>query len=386
MRRSFDVLLLFLLLTARLRLNSFAESGLFEHVQNVARHPLLGRLLPPDAVDAFGPWLGDPIFLLLTAASLLALLVYAIVDLLHDRIGERGSYRIKLGLVWLILAATVFLPALKLALLRHDNLPQSYSHDGGVIQTEITIDYFLAGRNPYSEGYENTPMAEWGFPEFRTALDHYPYLPATFVLSAPGKLLADTLLGWYDQRFVYLLLFLLTLLLIPSLTRHRPADALGLTMLLGLNPIMGLDILFGQNDSFVLAWVVLSLWLLQRRRLTWSAIAFGVACASKPTAWFLAPFWGLAVLMIPQITWQQLRTQIPTLLKRLAPALVAFLALVLPYLVWDANALIDDVWRWAAGTATLFITKSGDGDSPTSSWPPAPWPIVSPTGLSGYPN
>ena len=81
----------------------------------------------------------------------------------------------------------MFLPSLKLVLLRQQSGPASYSHDGGVIQTEATIDYLLEGRNPYVEDYVATPMAEWGINEFRTALYHYPYLPWTFLFSAPFK-------------------------------------------------------------------------------------------------------------------------------------------------------------------------------------------------------
>ena len=109
-------------------------------------------------------------------------------------------------------------------------------------------------------------------------------------------------MGWYDQRFVYLLLFALTLLLLPGLARGRQAKLL-LVMLIGLNPIMGSDLIYGQNDSFVLAWIVLSLWLWFRWRRSaggrgwlWaSAAVFGLACASKPTAWFLAPFYLLLI-------------------------------------------------------------------------------------------
>ncbi|NOX63226.1 MAG: DUF2029 domain-containing protein, partial [Chloroflexi bacterium] len=303
-RRSFDVLLLFILLTARLRINSFAEAGLFEHFQNVARHPLMGGLLPPAAIDAFGPWFGDPVFLLLAAVSLLLFLVYLLVDLLAERWSERAVVRAKYALIWGILLALVFLPSLKLALLRHDNLPHSYSHDGGVIQTEITIDYFLSGRNPYIETYENTPMAEWGFPEFRTALEHYPYLPATFALSAPVKLLSDAFLGWYDQRFTYLLLFFLTLLALPALAARRGPALLGLTMVIGLNPLMGLDLVFGQNDSFVLAFIVFSFWFFRKKRLVLTSVSFGLACAAKPTAWFLAPFWLLALADEAALDWR----------------------------------------------------------------------------------
>ena len=361
MRRSLDVLLLFLLITARLRINAFAEASLFEHFQNVARHPFLGKILPREAFDAFGPYLGDPIFLLLAAISLLAFLVYAIVDLLEDRLKKRTILLTKYALLWLVIFALVVLPTLKLTLLRHDNLPQSYSHDGGVIQTEATIDFFLDGRNPYTEDYRDTPMADWGFPEFRTALDHYPYLPSTFVLSTPVKLLSDNSIGWYDQRFTYLLLFILILLLIPSLTRKRPEALLGLTMLLGLNPIMGLDILFGQNDLFVLAWIVLSLWFLQRRKIVWSSIFFGIACAAKPTAWFLAPFWGIALMADQNISWKTIPPHIPQLLRRLAPAIIVFLLFVLPYLFWNADAFVDDVWRWAAGTTETHYQIWGLG-------------------------
>jgi len=47
-------------------------------------------------------------------------------------------------------------------------------------------------------------------------------------------------------------------------------------MFIGLNPIMGSDIIFGQNDSFVLAWIVLSLWLWTR------------GAGSRRDAWYLA--------------------------------------------------------------------------------------------------
>ena len=133
-----------------------------------------------------------------------------------------------------------------------------------------------------------------------------------------------------------------------------------LVALLGLNPIMASDVIFGQNDSFVLAWLVLSLWLWQRgraqpeRRRRWwmaSAAAFGLACASKPTAWFLAPFYALLLIDGEVIDGRRLRHEIRPLLARIAPALLVFVVLVAPYLVWDPAALVDDVWGWSSGTA-----------------------------------
>jgi 4-amino-4-deoxy-L-arabinose transferase-like glycosyltransferase len=279
---------------------------------------------------------------------------------------------------------TVFAPSAKLSLLRRESGPASYSHDGGVIQTEATIDYLFEGRNPYVEDYVATPMAEWGINEFRTALYHYPYLPWTFLFSAPFRLLADRTIGWYDQRFVYLFLFALTLLLAPGLARRTESKLL-LVMIIGLNPIMGSDLIYGQNDGFVLAWVLLSLWLWGRGRqvvqisspgqetapdragrgwLWASAAAFGLACASKPTAWFLLPFYLLLLAGgDAQDLWRRPLTWLRRACVRGWPALAVVVLVMGPYLVWDPRAMFDDVWRWSNGTSSPAYQIWGWGAS-----------------------
>jgi hypothetical protein len=310
----------------------------------------------------------------------------------------RGDYRVKLALVWLVILLTVFVPSAKLMLLRQGSGPASYSHDGGVIQTEATIDFLLGGRNPYAENYTETPMAEWGINEFRTALYHYPYLPWTFLFSAPFKLASQALAGWYDQRMVYLLLFALTLALLPGLAR-RDDSRLFLVMLVGLNPIMGSDLIYGQNDSFVLAWIVLSLWLWNRAQasgegssrrkalLLTSAAVFGLACASKPTAWFLAPFYLMLLTRQPAgersarlwpllqggspvrergqaAAWPaRLKTWISRALGLGWPAAVVALAVIGPFFLWNPAAMIDDVWRWSNGTSATAYQIWGWGAS-----------------------
>ncbi len=255
-----------------------------------------------------------------------------------------------------------------LILLRQATSPASYTHDGGVIQTEEALKYVLAGKNPYVEDYVNTPMAEWGL-DYKTALYHYPYLPWTFLFSAPFYLVSQAVLGWYDQRFVYLLLFVITLLLAPRLAQKQ-ADKLGLVMVLGLNPIMGIDVIFGQNDSFVLFWIVWALWLLQLSRekgrdkgwgVVLSVISFGLACASKPTAWFLAPFYFLYLLRREDISLWNLRALTVPLLRRVIPFIVVLTVLVLPFAVWDWDALVDDIWGWASGVAEVPYQIRGWG-------------------------
>jgi hypothetical protein len=387
-----DALLLVILVIARLRIDTLAEAAVLPMRQeDVARHPWLGRLLSGEAMTALAQQqFVDPVGLLLIVAALGCLLAYLLV---HEFVSaERPRYWVRLILIWTIVLLTVFASSAKLALLRRESGPASYSHDGGVIQTEATIDYLLQGRNPYVEDYLSTPMAEWGINEFRTALYHYPYLPWTFLFSAPFRLLADRTIGWYDQRFVYLFLFALTLLLAPGLARRTESKLL-LIMIIGLNPVMGSDLIYGQNDSFVLAWVVLSLWLWGRSRqpqqtgstgeetphdgaagqagvgkptgwLWASAAAFGLACASKPTAWFLLPFY----LMLlaggdARDLWRRPGAWLRRAWVRGWPVLAVTALAIGPYLVWDPRAMFDDVWRWSNGTSSTAYQIWGWGAS-----------------------
>jgi hypothetical protein len=109
-------------------------------------------------------------------------------------------------------------------------------------------------------------MAEWGFSQYRTALYHYPYLPWTFVFSVPFYCSVRRI-GFYDQRVIYLLLYGLVILLAARLATGATTK-LALAATLALNPIMALDVIFGQNDVFVLAWIIFALvaWQVSRQR------------------------------------------------------------------------------------------------------------------------
>jgi hypothetical protein len=352
---SLDALLLFILVIARARIDTLADLVLPTRLQDFPHAPIIGTLLSPQSQARLQDWLTDPLGLLLLTIAFGALTAYLIMDATGEWLSAAIRYRVKLVLVWVIILTLVVAPSLKLVLMRRVGGPASYTHDGGVIQTEEAIKLFLAGKNPYVEDYANTPLATWGL-DLHSAIYHYPYLPWTFVFSTPFYLLSTMLLGWYDQRFVYLLLFILTLILVPRLARG-PTARLGLVMVLGLNPIMGSDIIFGQNDSFVLFWIVLAFWLLEKRHPRLSALVFGLACASKPTAWFLFPFYVLLLLKGEPLS------RVTTWFRRGWPAVVSAAALVLPYALWNLDALVDDLWRWSAGTAAAPYQIRGWGFS-----------------------
>lgn len=366
MKKSLDVLILFILVIARVRIDTLADMVLPQRHEDVRR--LVGTWWPAASLDLLADWLSDPVTLMLISVAFGLTVLYFIVDVAFN---ERWAYPLKLGLIYLIIIVLVFGKTGLLIGLRHITGPASYTHDGGVIQTESTIEFFLAGKNPYIEDYLDTPMAEWGI-EFRTALYHYPYLPWTFVFSTPFYLLSEAAFGWFDQRLVYVLLFAATLAMAQQLG-HTRRDKLLAVMLTGLNPILASDVIFGQNDSFILFWMVLGVWLLHRiphteRGARLGSLAYGLACASKPTAWFLAPFWSLYLLrdvwgnhfMPPLRQWPDL---VRTFFRRVWPLFAVLILIVGPWLIWSPAAMFDDVWRWSSGTAETPYQIRGWGFS-----------------------
>ncbi len=381
-RPSGDALLLFILLVARVRIDTLAEwAAIPTSMLHRDVATLLSGVIPGHSLALLSDrQTTDPITLLLISVAFGLFVVYLAVDLLCDRLQPSTTFWIKLFLVGAIIGTLVFGQTVLFIGLRHISAPAAYAHDGGVVQTEATIGYLLAGVNPYVADYRETPMAEWGT-EYRTALDHYPYLPWTFLFSAPFYLLSSAAIGWFDQRIVYLLLFAITLMLACHLTRSS-GHQLSALIVLGLNPILASDVIFGQNDPFVLFWIVLGIWLLQRseerignvrgRQVlhALSMTSLGLACASKPTAWFLVPFligyqWRTA-LPYPMSTVHPVRQGIVGLarsVKCVWPLALTFLAVTGPWFAWHPGAMIDDVWHWSAGTAETPYQIRGWGFS-----------------------
>ena len=358
--KSFDVLLFFALVLARVRIDTLADRLVAQRrIELIKRIPVVGSLLPQRTLDLLHHWMTDPVSLLLISTAFGLLLLYLFFDLWHG-ISEQVRHRAKLALVFCMVFTTVVSLSTFSVLLRHVTGPASFSHDGGVIQTEEAIKYVLAGKNPYVEDYVDTPMAEWGL-DYQTALYHYPYLPWTFLSSAPVQLLSETLLGWYDQRFVYLTLFVV-LLFVAARLLPEGDERLCLVMVLGLNPLMGSDIIFGQNDVFTLAWIVFSVYLLKRGKDIWSVLMLGLACASKPTAWFLVPFYVLYLVSREGFSPRNdIRPLGAYLLRKMLPLLIVLAVLVLPFALWDLDAMLDDVWRWSSGTADVPYQITGWG-------------------------
>ena len=350
---SLDTILLSVLVLARVDLSAFTDYILPKPWEFVQEIPLLGSLLSSDSARVLADPNFNPLSLLLVAFVFFLLFVYLLIDVVWG--GE--SYGIKLGIIFLIVLFAVIANSFFTLMMRHYGAVGWYAHDGGVPHTEEATKYFIASKNPYLENYFNTSL-ERQLSKKHPAFYHYPYLPFTFIFSSPFYLLSQAVIGWYDQRFVYIPLFLLTLSLLPRFALSK-VGKLCLVMIVGLNPIMSSDVIFGTNDPFVLFWIVFSFYLLLNERVTLSAIALGLACATKLTAWPLVPFYLLYSCRERSLSWDTVKY----CFKRSIPLLLTILAFVLPFFLWCPNAMLDDILGYTLGTARTSYPIAGWGFS-----------------------
>jgi hypothetical protein len=381
---SFDALLLLVLVLVRARLDTFAIAIVPRPAEEVLRLPGARALLSDAAMKQIGDFLGDPLTVLVLAATFTLTTAYLVLDLFANAafttraeeeaptterlvipsaaknprpgrgfLAALGMTRphwllpTKLALLGLIIFLSVGLNTLMVIGLRVATEPHRFAHDGGVLMTEQAATWVRQGKNPYVEDFHGTAM-EKAFPN-GPGLSHYPYLPLAFLPTVPLVPLFQAATGWFDQRLIYLALHAITLVAVGFLVRP-PGEKLLALMLVGLNPILANDLIYGYNDVFPLAFVALATLCLARRRHYLAALSLGVALATKLTVWPLVPFFLLA--MGPPK-----RLPAPRLARYFGPRLLLLalplLATALPFALANFPAFYDDVWLYNTGAAPI---------------------------------
>ena len=153
-----------------------------------------------------------------------------------------------------------------------------------------------------------------------------PSYPAVSIL----PLVPFVLLGW-DTNYVYVtcLLVAMGLVLARAPQGLRPFV---LTALLGAASLVAFTV--GGSADLLYALPLVAAWLWRERR--WSALALGIAIATKQLAWFFVPFY-----LISTTSELGLREG----LRRLGIAAGVFIVTNLPFVIWD--------WRsWLLGVLT----------------------------------
>lgn len=259
------------------------------------------------------------------------------------------------GVTTILLLITV----VNLIAIRAKTVPTKDIHDGAV-QTEDAITFFLHGVNPYSADYRSMPFGGFydGFSRGvrpNPAWWHHVYLPFHFLVSLPFSYILNHLTGWYDQRVVYIFSEIVALFFVIRLARGREWQLL-IGVLFALNPFWVKFFVQGYNDIFVFSLMAGMLWNLRRGRWNWAGLMYGLACASKQSAWMFAPF------LIAYLFWKGRSTKrdwrIPLLLALGIGAL--FIA---PFFFWNPKDFIDDIYRYPAGSLTTSYPISGFGIS-----------------------
>jgi uncharacterized membrane protein len=157
----------------------------------------------------------------------------------------------------------------------------------------------------------------------------------------------------YDQRIVYLLVYVTLLLILPHLVKSATI-ALSLVAAVGLNPLFTKATILGMNDVVPLLGLLLTILALTRSRFLLAAFFLGLACVMKQYAWFFVPFFLLFI-------WQQ--TPIDHRRRQVALSIGVigglFLLLIGPFFLWDPRAFYTDTFAFPAGRAEFLYPIRG---------------------------
>ncbi len=214
----------------------------------------------------------------------------------------------------------------------------------GAFQTELAIDGLWQGQNPYTRVYSELQFSDFHDPrtgQTRSypARTHFVYLPGTILTSLPVSWLSQLVIGWYDQRVTHAIAMLVSLAILLSFCRRLRWKLVAAAAWI-FNPLWLPFLLQGHNDILVCMWLLAAAAALRKQRWILAAMLLGVAVATKQTAWFALPFFGL-------YAWPRIpaRQRIQSVVWLSGTALV----LLLPFVLWNPAAFVDDTWRFATG-------------------------------------
>lgn len=235
--------------------------------------------------------------------------------------------------------------------------PFQLRHDGGVVATGAAARLVLDGENPYTADFEpalrphhHLLAADSDNPIVNPLVDHYPYLPAAFLVQAPVEGVADLVGHDGDARWLYAVAVAGLVGLVAGATRPGWARAAALMALAG-NLAVASYLSWGANDSAAAALVVLAAYGVRRRpALAGAAVAIAISIKL------------LLVVAVVPIAFLARRHGGARARRDAALAGVAILAAtVVPYLVWSPRDLWEDTVAFNLGLTELTYPTSGIG-------------------------
>lgn len=284
-----------------------------------------------------------PLKLMIRSITLAIIILWCMTDISRSR----WSWRIRWMLTLTLIAIHVILPTGMLIAARLGSDNHALAHDGGTIQIEEAMKMVLQGRNPYTETFHGTPLENWrGFSN--NIIYHVPYMPGAFLFFIPSYLAIQHTAGFYDQRIMHLILFLTCLFLLVKITSAGPRRIIA-CLAFSLNPFFLRYFALGTNDIVIMTGLLTTVFLIDRRCHTGALTVLAVTCSIKQFAWFFVPF-----LMAESLGLEPRNpAQWPGIIRRnavkWAPGIILFLAILLPFVLWDTRSFLDDTLRYGSG-------------------------------------
>jgi hypothetical protein len=271
-----------------------------------------------------------------SALAVSAVGLYLLVDLLVPV--ERAWFinATKAFLIIWVIGVVAIMPTLFNVISRDHGQPDANLHDGA-FQTEVALRFLIAGKNPYAMTYFGTGLEQYEISDVpeNPALYNFVYFPAILLIALPFYLFTSITLAWFDQRLVFLFFFLMTLVAVPQLT-DEPLKKRLLLILVGLNIYTVEFLQTGRNDILIFSLLILAVAFLKMEKLNIAGVFLALACWAKPSAWFFVPF--LSIYLARGLSW---RANAYVWLRKMNLFFVTSVLLILPFLVWDADAF----WR-----------------------------------------
>lgn len=217
----------------------------------------------------------------------------------------------------------------------------------GAVQTNDAARFLTHGINPYTADYSHSSFGQFPSPAGMNlpniAWTHYAYPPANFLLTIPLRWL-QSLASWLDARFLYVAAFLIFTGWLIATKMTWPKRLMVTALTIG-NPLLWLFAVAGYNDSLMLLGLVGAMLCFRRQRWLWAGVFFGLALASKQTAWVLAPLWAIWAFQ----ACRKSAVSAPAVKKIIFGTAVMLATFILPFVVWHWSAIYDDTVRYISG-------------------------------------
>lgn len=252
------------------------------------------------------------------------------------RLGSRRALTIaRAALCLAVFGGATLFPLAVLVSSRAAEGPATHAQSDTII-TEEAARALVDGRSPYAASYVDGPLRTWPL----GAKTHFPYLPGMVAFGMPRTAFGDA--PWTDARVGFLIVTVAVGLAALRVMGASARSAIRALQFLLVLPTGAQYLAGAGNDLPVLALMLLSLALAARRRPVAAGVAAGVAAVIKQTAWPLLPFLALAA--------RDAAGRRATG-KTAASAAAVVLPVVVPFLLWDPGAFLDDVVRYPLGAA-----------------------------------